>query len=77
MRRIKTEPATYRLCPRCLRAVPSASGEDFCSNDGQRLLEACPGCQRRITSPFARYCTGCGLEFRGLSHEQGIPALAR
>jgi predicted amidophosphoribosyltransferase len=56
--------ATYHLCPKCSRAVPSGSREHFCSNDGQRLLEACPGCGRKIASPFARYCSGCGLEFR-------------
>jgi predicted amidophosphoribosyltransferase len=68
MKKSKTVEATYRLCPHCLRAVPSASGEHFCSNDGQRLLEACPGCARTITSPFARFCTGCGLEFRSAAH---------
>jgi predicted amidophosphoribosyltransferase len=59
--------ATYHLCPKCLRAVPSGSQEHYCSNDGQKLLEACPGCARKITSPFARFCSGCGLEFRGSS----------
>jgi predicted amidophosphoribosyltransferase len=56
--------ATYHLCPKCLRAIPSGSQEHYCSNDGQKLLEACPGCARKITSPFARFCSGCGLEFR-------------
>jgi predicted amidophosphoribosyltransferase len=57
--------ATYHLCPKCLRALPSGSQEHFCSNDGERLLTACPSCDRKITSPFARFCSGCGLEFRG------------
>jgi predicted amidophosphoribosyltransferase len=57
--------ATYHLCPKCLRAVPSGSHEHYCSNDGQKMLESCPGCARKITSPFARFCSGCGLEFRG------------
>jgi hypothetical protein len=69
MKKGKSVEATYRLCPGCLRAVPSASGEHFCSNDGQRLLEACPSCGRHITSPFARFCTGCGLEFRSTVHQ--------
>lgn len=51
---------SYRLCPRCLRAVPSTSGERYCVNDGTRLLEACPHCGARITSPYSRFCGACG-----------------
>ncbi|WP_169730639.1 zinc ribbon domain-containing protein [Calidithermus chliarophilus] len=54
----------YRICPRCARAVPLASSERYCTNDGTRLLEACPGCGARITSPYARFCGRCGREFR-------------
>lgn len=53
----------YRLCPKCFRAVPTASHEVFCANDGARLLEVCPKCRSLITSPYARYCVACGLEF--------------
>jgi hypothetical protein len=63
---------TYRLCPRCFRAVPAASGERHCANDGSRLLEACPSCGVDITSPYARYCVACGLEF-GLSGSRANP----
>jgi hypothetical protein len=55
----------YRLCPKCFRAVPAASQEAFCANDGARLLEVCPKCASPITSPYARYCVACGLEFGG------------
>lgn len=52
--------ATYRLCPACGRTLPSQSREHYCSNDGARLLSACPVCHTPITSPYARYCTHCG-----------------
>lgn len=53
-------PLTYRLCPRCARAVPAGSGERYCVNDGTELLSACPWCAAPITSPYARFCTRCG-----------------
>lgn len=59
--------ASYRLCPLCARAVPSRSGERFCLNDGHALLERCPRCQQSITSPYGRFCAGCGLEFAQLA----------
>lgn len=52
--------ATYRLCPRCGRTLPSSSREHYCSDDGARLLGDCPACHAPITSPYARYCTRCG-----------------
>jgi Double zinc ribbon len=51
---------SYRLCPRCSRAVPAHSAERYCVNDGTRLLDACPVCGAAITSPYSRYCAGCG-----------------
>ncbi len=59
---IKHEVA-YRLCCKCARAVPLESDELFCSNDGEKLLEACPKCQARISNPFARFCAVCGKDF--------------
>jgi len=53
----------FRLCPHCYRAVPLHSSEHFCTNDGERMLEACPGCGAKITSPYARFCGVCGHEF--------------
>ncbi|MBB5376178.1 putative amidophosphoribosyltransferase [Deinococcus metalli] len=53
---------TYRLCPRCGRALPSVSEERYCPHDGARLIGHCPGCHADITSPYARYCTRCGQE---------------
>lgn len=53
----------YRLCPRCERAVPADTEERYCINDGTWLLEHCPLCGAGITSPYARFCAGCGLEF--------------
>ncbi len=57
------EETTYRLCPTCFRAVPARSGERYCANDGERLLEYCPVCETAITSPYAQFCVGCGFEF--------------
>ena len=54
---------SYRICPRCSRAVPIQSKEAFCINDGTRLLEKCPSCQANITSPHARYCQACGFHY--------------
>lgn len=53
----------FRLCPRCSRAVPASSEERFCINDGTRMMEGCPHCGAAITSPYARFCGACGLEF--------------
>ncbi len=55
-----SETLAYRLCPQCFRAVPLASKEWYCANDGVRLLEHCPKCRSGITSPYARYCVACG-----------------
>ncbi|WP_337868624.1 zinc ribbon domain-containing protein [Meiothermus sp.] len=54
---------SYRICPHCNRAVPASSQEYYCLNDGERLLEACPRCKARFTSPYARFCGTCGLDF--------------
>lgn len=59
--------ATYRLCPQCFRAVSTEAEERYCANDGQALLERCPACQTEITSPYARYCVGCGLNFASVA----------
>ena len=57
---------SYRLCPRCGRAVPAASSERYCINDGARLLDACPTCQAPIVSPYARHCGQCGVNLAPL-----------
>ena len=64
------QDTTYRLCPRCFRAVPARSGERYCANDGERLLEQCPLCETAITSPYAQFCVGCGFEFGLLAVRQ-------
>ena len=51
---------TFRLCPRCGRAVAADTQERFCINDGEPLLERCAHCQAEIHSPYAQYCAGCG-----------------
>ncbi len=53
----------YRLCPRCFRAVPLGSREQYCPNDGERLLTACRECGADISSPYAHYCVRCGQGF--------------
>ena len=58
----------YRLCVRCFRAVPASSDERYCINDGIPMLEACPLCSKPITSPYARFCAACGLEFADTTH---------
>jgi hypothetical protein len=57
------ERLAYHLCPRCLRAVPRRSGERYCVNDGERLLEVCPACHAPILSPYAHFCAACGHPF--------------
>jgi hypothetical protein len=66
---LKQARIAYRLCPKCNRAVPAQSGERFCVNDGVKLLEVCPACGVAITSPYARFCRGCGLAYVG--HDLG------
>jgi hypothetical protein len=51
---------SFRVCPKCLRAVPEHSLERYCVNDGTRLLEACPKCETAITNPYGRHCAACG-----------------
>ncbi|MEY4531211.1 MAG: hypothetical protein RLZZ156_1932 [Deinococcota bacterium] len=58
------ERIAYRICVMCARAVPLGSNEKFCSNDGTKMLEACPSCKSPITSPYARFCSDCGTEFK-------------
>jgi hypothetical protein len=53
----------YRLCPKCYRAVPTRSGERYCINDGTWMLECCPLCGAGIGSPYAHFCSTCGLKF--------------
>lgn len=57
------EEIFYRICPRCFRGVPAGSSEHYCTNDGTRLIEACPNCKAHISSPYARFCAECGFEF--------------
>lgn len=64
----------YALCPRCWRVVPARLGEQYCVNDGARLLSACLGCGRVITSPYGRYCAGCGQPYGG-RHPDEFPSL--
>jgi predicted amidophosphoribosyltransferase len=68
-----SRPLRYRLCPRCVRAVPIRSTERYCINDGEWLLEACPLCGAAITNPYTRFCGCCGLEFARVIAES--PAL--
>lgn len=58
-----TNALFFRLCPRCHRAVPGKTIERYCINDGTKMLESCPVYKTRVTSPYARYCGCCGLEF--------------
>jgi len=51
----------YRLCPHCFRAVPEASDEVYCPNDGVKLLTTCPACSLPIASPYSHFCVRCGL----------------
>lgn len=60
---METATVSYRLCPRCLRAVPGESEERYCPNDGEALLERCPRCAARILNPYAHYCVKCGIPF--------------
>jgi predicted amidophosphoribosyltransferase len=55
-----TAQISYYLCPRCQRAVPAASGESYCVNDGAPLLQACNHCDAAITSPYSTFCKACG-----------------
>lgn len=65
-----TKTLEYALCPKCWRAVPKQTGEQFCPNDGTPLLSACPHCQAPITSPYARYCTRCGQALFKQIHQE-------
>ncbi len=74
------KPTHFLLCPTCSRSVPAHTQENFCPNDGAKLLEACPSCAQPILTPFARFCAGCGFEFASLNptphhtHPQGPTA---
>ena len=68
--------ATYRICPRCARAISVSTRERFCPNDGERLLERCPACNTRFHNPFARHCAGCGRAFSNVQGKKEACALA-
>ncbi|MBC7645804.1 MAG: hypothetical protein H7095_01660 [Pseudopedobacter sp.] len=36
----------------CFRSVPASTAEKYCPNDGTKLLECCPCCERPILTPF-------------------------
>lgn len=57
---VSSPEIAFRVCPRCVRAVPLRSEEHFCANDGTRLIDRCPACAAPITSPYARFCVRCG-----------------
>lgn len=65
--RATNSDATYRVCLRCGRGVPTSANELFCANDGSKLLECCPNCKALITSPYALYCVHCGTAFSVLA----------
>lgn len=56
------QPLSYHVCPRCLRATPSAAGEKYCPNDGSPMLTACPRCAQPILAPYGEYCANCGTQ---------------
>jgi len=53
---------SYHVCPCCLRATPAAVGENFCPNDGARMLTGCPRCGSAILAPFGEFCANCGAQ---------------
>ncbi len=55
---------SFRVCLQCHRAVPIESGEQYCINDGTKMLECCPKCSSSITSPYALFCGACGEAFK-------------
>lgn len=57
---IHTDTQSYRLCPRCFRAVPLENEETYCPNDGEKLLTACRRCDSPLTNPYAHHCVRCG-----------------
>ena len=44
--------AHFLLCPTCFRSVPASTAEKYCPNDGTKLLECCPCCERPILTPL-------------------------
>jgi uncharacterized CHY-type Zn-finger protein len=62
-----TSQLFFYLCPCCHRAVPGNTFEHYCINDGTPMLECCPVCKTRITSPYARFCANCGLAFANVT----------
>lgn len=62
---------SYHICPKCTRAVPAESQELFCSNDGTKLLMACPGCSGLILSPYSQFCSRCGHPYAGSAQQAG------
>ena len=68
------QPPRYHVCPRCGRAVPAASRQRFCLNDGTPLLVGCAGCGSAIDSPHARHCGHCGQAYhRDRAEPAGFP----
>ena len=66
---MKPRMVKYHFCPCCHRATPAQADEHFCPNDGSKMLQNCPNFQRPITSPYARFCPGCGQNYSETSLE--------
>ncbi len=64
----------YHLCPECFRTTPVNANEQFCPNDGTKMLEACPKCQQNISNPYARYCVHCGQAFIKVGESHDVSA---
>ncbi len=69
---MRSNRAHFHICAACGRAVPAASKEVYCINDGERLLESCPQCEAQITSPYAQFCAKCGFEYRTFQGEKNL-----
>lgn len=69
----ESPPISYRLCPHCMRATPSAAEERYCPNDGTAMLSACPACGAPILSPYGSYCVRCGHRLQEGGTLEGEP----
>ena len=67
----------YRICPTCERSASIESDEQFCVNDGAKMLEECPRCKALIKIAGAKFCAACGFQYKtapGTANEASPPA---
>jgi rRNA maturation endonuclease Nob1 len=56
----QVEEDYYRLCPICGNFSHLNENHTYCFICGEKLIEECPGCNKKIVNPIGKFCPKCG-----------------